>query len=91
VLQTWTDAEKLAQYFEEFRERSANDPSAAKPRALGQEVVATRLSGPPPSGGAVPANSNVPARGGKMRWTCACCKTLVSVPLLLWSGTAWPI
>lgn len=68
----------MAQLFEEFKERSRTDPSAAKPRAPGKEVSAVKLAGPAADGAAVPPNAPPQGRGGKAKWTCSCCKNLVS-------------
>jgi hypothetical protein len=78
--QTWSDARKLAEIFEESRSRNASSSSASKPRAPGKEVAASKLSGAAAAGAAA-EGEYVLGKGGRAKWTCACCKSPASAVL----------
>lgn len=85
IHQTWADSAKLAELFEEFKTRSLTESSASKPRAPGNEVYVSKLGGSSSSGSSGGGSSAVAAaatnsvsKGGKNKWTCSCCKSLVS-------------
>jgi hypothetical protein len=75
-LQTWSDARRLSEIFEESRVRNTTASSASEPRAPGKEVAATKLSGAA-AGGAAAEGDYLLGKGGRAKWTCACCKNPV--------------
>lgn len=83
LLQTWADAEKLAELFELYKNKSITEPSASEPRAPGRELQVTRLNGAAATSASAIQGSGVTGKyllgkNSKAKWSCACCKHMVS-------------